>query len=356
MATTYYGPNNPLAVKLWSKRLFREALRATFFSKFMGEEDTNVLQIKTEASKGAGDRITQGLRMQLTAPGVQGDGTLEGNEEALTTYADNITIDQLRNAVRSQGKMSDQRITFSVRDEAYSGLRDWFADRLDTSWFNQLCGNTAQTDTRYTGMQATSAPSSGRILIQGQATENALTSSDTFNLTLIDKAVALAKTGTPGSVPPIRPLMVNGQPHFVAFLHPFQTYSLRTNTASGQWLDIQKAAMTGGDVEDNPIFTGALGVYNNVILHDDARIPNALTTAGAAKANTARAVFAGAQASLMAFGQDNSDQQMSWVEELFDYGNQLGVAAGMIFGLKKAVFNSTDFGTIVMSTWSQQPS
>src|SRR6478736_4284507 len=352
MATTNYGPNDPLAVKLWSRRLFREALKATYFSKFMGEEDTNVLQVKTEMSKGPGDRVTIGLRMQLSAPGVLGDGTLEGNEEALVTYSDNIIIDQLRNAVRSQGQMSDQRIPFSVRDESYSGLRDWFAGRLDQAWFNQLCGNTAQTDVRYTGNQAATAPSSGHILIQGQTTENALTSADTFVLGLIDKAVALATTATPM----IRPLLVNGQPMYVAFLHPYQVYSLRTNTASGQWLDIQKAAMTGGDVEDNPIFTGALGVYNNVILHSDYRIPNALVTAGTPKANTARAVFAGAQASIMAFGQKNSDQEMSWVEELFDYGNQLGVSAGMIYGMKKAVFNSTDFGTIVMSTWSQAPS
>lgn len=352
MATTNYGPNSPLAVKLWSKRLFREALKATFFSKFMGEEDTNVLQIKTETQKGPGDRITIGLRMQLTAPGVLGDGTLEGNEEALVTYSDNVIIDQLRNAVRSQGQMSDQRIPFSVREESYSGLRDWFAGRLDQCWFNQLCGNTAQTDVRYTGNQATTAPSSGNILIQGQSTENALTSSDTFNLNLIDKAVTIAQTATPM----IRPIMVDGQPMYVAFLHPYQVYSLRTNTSTGQWLDIQKAAMTGGDVTDNPIFTGALGVYNNVILHSDFRIPNALTTAGASKANTSRAVLCGAQASIMAFGQKSSDQEMSWVEELFDYGNQLGVSAGMIYGMKKSVFNSTDFGTVVMSTWSQAPS
>ncbi len=351
MATTNYGPNNALAVKLWSKRLFREALKATYFSKFMGEEDTNVLQIKTETQKGPGDRITMGLRMQFTAAGVQGDGTLEGNEEALTTYSDNVFIDQLRNAVRSAGKMSDQRITFSVREEAYSGLRDWYANRLDTAWFNQLCGNTAQTDTRYTGNQATTAPSTGHRIIQGQATEAALGASDTFQLTLIDQAVNVAQTTTPM----IRPLMMDGQPYYVAFLHPNQVLNLRTNTSTGQWLDIQKAAMTGGDVTDNPIFTGALGVYNNCILHQDFRIPNCVSAAGASIANTYRAVLCGAQASVMAFGQDNSDQQMAWVEQLFDYGNQLGVSAGMIFGLKKTVFNSLDFGTVVMSTYASGP-
>jgi hypothetical protein len=32
--------------------------------------------------------------------------------------------------------------------------------------------------------------------------------------------------------------------------------------------------------------------------------------------------------------------------------NQLGVSAGLIWGLKKSVFNSQDFGTIVLSTYA----
>ncbi len=32
MATTAYGVNHPLAVKLWSKRLMREALKETYVS------------------------------------------------------------------------------------------------------------------------------------------------------------------------------------------------------------------------------------------------------------------------------------------------------------------------------------
>ncbi|WP_391486487.1 phage capsid family protein, partial [Leclercia adecarboxylata] len=42
-------------------------------------------------------------------------------------------------------------------------------------------------------------------------------------------------------------------------------------------------------------------------------------------------------------------------EELFDYENQLGVSAGMIFGVKKTVFNSADFGVIVCPTTTVAP-
>lgn len=134
MATTDYGVNDALAVKLWAKKLLQEALKETYVGRFIGTSSNSLLYRRDDTSKGPGDKITYGLRMQLTGAGVQGDGTLEGNEEALTTYSDSLFINQLRHAVRSGGKMSEQRVPFSVREEAMNGLKDWFADRLDTSF------------------------------------------------------------------------------------------------------------------------------------------------------------------------------------------------------------------------------
>lgn len=349
MATTSYGVNNALAVKAWSKKLFVDALKKTYFEKFMGKTATSLIQIKDEVSKGPGDRITIGLRMQLSGDGVQGDGTLEGNEESLTTYSDNVYIDQLRHAVRSSGKMSEQRVPFSVRDEAKSGLEDWWAGRLDAWFFNQLAGNTAVSDTRYTGNQAAVAPSTNRkVFVNGSADESQ-TSTYVFNLNLIDKCVERAGIYSPT----IRPIKVNGEDKYVMFLHPYQVYDLRTSTSSGQWLDIQKAAMMGGQIDKNPIYTGALGEYNNVILHQAYRVPTGVNSStGAAISTVRRAIFCGAQAACMAYGQKDQGGEMSWVEELFDYQNQLGVSAGMIAGLKKTQFNSEDFGTITVSTYA----
>ena len=349
MATTSYGVNNALAVKAWSKKLFVDALKKTYFEKFMGKTATSLIQIKDEVSKGPGDRITIGLRMQLSGDGVQGDGTLEGNEESLTTYSDNVYIDQLRHAVRSSGKMSEQRVPFSVRDEAKSGLEDWWAGRMDYWFFNQLAGNTAVSDTRYTGNQAAVAPSTNRkVFVNGSADESQ-TSTYVFNLNLIDKCVERAGTYNPT----IRPIKVNGEDKYVMFLHPYQVYDLRTSTSSGQWLDIQKAAMMGGKIADNGIYTGALGEYNNVILHQAYRVPTGVNSStGAAISTVRRAIFCGAQAACMAYGQKDQGGEMSWVEELFDYQNQLGVSAGMIAGLKKTQFNSEDFGTITVSTYA----
>ena len=109
---------------------------------------------------------------------------------------------------------------------------------------NQLTGNTAVSDTLYTGLNAAVAPSSGtgadrRWLIRQQddetdhTTEASLSSSDTFSLKLLDRAVAIAKT----SNPLIRPIKVGAQSYYVAFLHPYQVKDLRTNTNTGDWLN-----------------------------------------------------------------------------------------------------------------------
>ena len=352
MAKTEFGVNDALAVKLWSKKLAVEALKATYFSKFMGEGTDSLIQIKTETKKGRGDKITFGLRMQLSGAGVQGDGVLEGNEEALTIYSDSVLIDQLRHATRANGRMSQQRVPFDVRMESLDGMTDWWQDRLDSWFFNQICGNVAQSDTRYTGNNAVTAPdASHHIFPPSETTDEGLDSTgDTMSLALVESALEKAKTLSPA----IRPIKVGGKDWYVMFMHPYQMTDLRAASATaGTYFDIEKAALQGGKISDNPIFTGAEGVYRGVILHESTRVPlGCNSTTGAAVANTRRAVLCGAQAASIAFGQDNGPNKFTWVEELFDYENQLGVSAGTIAGLKKNIFNSQDFATVVVSTYA----
>ena len=356
MAATSYGVNAAEAVKLWSQKLYREALRATRVFPFIGSDTNSIIQIKDETSKGPGDRITTILRMQLEDDGIEGDETLEGNEEALSTFTQNTVINQLRHAVRSGGRMTEQRIPFSIRSEAEQGLRDWWANRIDTVMANQLAGNVAQTDTKFTGHQAATNADSDHLIVANGGQADNLSSANTFTLELVDKAVQraeiLSNEDYTNSVP-VRPIKMNGEDYYVMFLHPYQVYNLRTATATGQWQDIQKSAIQGGQVTNSPIFTGALGVHNRCILHSWSRLPLAINNAGtAAVASTRRAVLCGAQAAVLAFGRENGPTAMTWAEELFDYQNQLGVSAGMIWGANKTRFNSRDFGVISVDTYA----
>ncbi len=354
MATTAYPINDPLAVKIWAKKLMVETLKETWIGKFVGKGRNAIIQHKDELQKSAGDRVRIGLRMQLTGAGTQGDATLEGNEEALVTYSDDVFIDQLRHAVRSDGMMSEQRVHFNCREEAMEGLRDWFAGTLDHWFFNQIAGNTGETDTRQTGNQATIAPTATHhIGANSHLLETSLsaTTTDAFAFADIDRCVALAKT----FVPKINPIRINGEDKFVMFIHPYQTLQLRKDASTaGNFMDISKAALQGGDIGNNPIYTGALGEYNSVILHESTRVPiiSGTPNSGAA-ASFRRAIFCGAQAAAISFGQGyDRPEKVRWVEKAFDYENQLGVAGGIISGLKKMQFNSVDFATIVVSGYA----
>jgi N4-gp56 family major capsid protein len=355
MSTTNYSVNAPEAVKLWRSQLAREALKATWIQKFIGETSEAIIQVFGETGKSAGDRVTVTLRMQLNGDGVAGDGTLEGNEEPLTTYTDNLFVDQLRHAVRSGGKMTEQRIPWSIREESLMGLKDWWAGRLDTAFFNQVCGYTPATDVKFTGMNGVIAPDAQHITRpNAKATDQALAAGDEMSLALIDKLVESAKLGsTTGVGPVIRPINVDGDLRYVVVLHTRQVTQLRAAVGAGSWLDIQKAAMTGDGSNNNPIMTGALGMYNGAVLHESTRVTNGVDSGTGAPVLTARrAVLMGAQACAIGFGQNQSFKSFDWNEELFDYGNQLGVEAGLIHGLKKLRFNNLDFGTIVGSTFT----
>jgi N4-gp56 family major capsid protein len=369
MSTTAYGVNHPLAVKLWAKELYHDIIGESYIGKFMGRGADSMVQVKSETSKQAGDKVTFGLRGLLTGDGVQGDATLEGNEEALITKNDSVTLNQIRWGVRTAGKMTEQRVNFDIRDEAKDALRDWWTERLEVSLANQLTGYTGQSDTKFTGNNATVAPTATyRILCGGSATagaaaaEGSLSATTTHAIALrdLDRAVAIAKApqtvgGT--TYQRIRPLSVDGKKMYVAFLHPWQIFQLRRDASTaGNFFDIQKAAIQGGKYSDNPIVNGANFVYNNVLVHEWSYLPNIVTTpSSGAVTDYRRGVFCGAQAAAIAFGQDGNSTKMSWNEEMFDYGNQLGVEAGLILGVKKTVFDSVDFATIVLSGYAPSP-
>jgi N4-gp56 family major capsid protein len=352
MSTTTYGVNDSLSNKLWAKKLAAEALKETYFGKFMGTGSDNMIHVKNETSTNAGDAVTFGLRMQLSGDGVTEAQTLQGNEESLTTYSDKVVINELAHAVRVKNKNSidAQRVPFNLRDEAKMGLKDWFANRFDTCMFNHLGGNTLVTDMRYAGNNAIVAPT--RIYRGGGAGDDATINADntkTMNLGIIDALVERAKTATPL----IRPIRVGGEDKYLMFLHDYQVTDLRTNTSSGQWLDIQKAALAGGVGTKSPIYTGALGEYNRVILHESFRVPMGVSNAGTQQTSTRRAVFCGAQAGAIAWGKEFSEgNHYKWIEELFDYERELGVSTQTIWGLKKTIFNGLDFGAQVATTYA----
>jgi N4-gp56 family major capsid protein len=363
MAITQYGVNDALSNKLWARDLNHEVKKGLEIAPLIGKGPNSIIQEKSEF-KGRGDKVTIGLRTRLTGTGVTENETLEGNEEALTTYSDSLLINEIAHAVRVEGEDSidQQRVLFNLREEARDGLADWFAERLSLSFFVQASGYSASSITYrgssvtlasvHKGLNTVTAPSTNRKVMAGSGNTNDedLVSADTFSLSMIDKAKEKAVLANPR----IRPIRINGKDMYCCYLHPTQAYDLMVDTGSMGWREIQLAAIQGGQSSDNPIFTGALGVYNNVVLRVNEDVVTGINSSTAAEITTVRrALFLGAQAACIGFSSKFSKSSpYKWVEKKFDYDRELGVSVQGLMGLKKNIFNSEDFGVLTLSTYA----
>lgn len=319
----------PDLVKIaWALDTWESGLHKAFFDKFTGNSPENIIQIREELSKDDGDTINIPLLMPLTGDGVSGDDWLEGNEEAMIYRDFKVTINQLRHAVRLKGKMEEQRVSLDLRKDAKVALSNWLADKVDKTIFKEL----------------STAPTSDRIVYGGSATsEGTIGASDTFSTALIGRAkrIALADENTM-----VKPIMINGLETYIMVIDQWQARDLKNDQT---WIEAQQYANVRGN--DNPIFSGALGVYDGVVLHQCNRIQRTETGSGGTKVG--HALFLGRQAAVFAVGT-----QPTWNEKTFDYGNKIGFEFGRIFGIKKTQFkydgtNQTDFGCINVLTASE---
>lgn len=360
MSTTSFAVNDAMAVKLWSKEVAEAERETSDISKLMGEDSESIIQIKDDFSKSNGDQVTFALRARLTGKGFTEGQKAQGNAEGLSFYSDAVVINELGHTVgvRNKTTIDAQRVPFDLRAQGKEGLVQWWKDRKSVSFFNHVCGYTpantesASSGSVYTGMNTVVAPSSGRqIWAAAASNDQGLTSNDTFVVSLLDRAKEVAKLGNNM----IRPIMVGGQPKYVCYLDPAQVTSLRTSATSGGWLDITKAAMAGMEATKSPIYTGALGEWNGIVLRDSQDITQGVNSStGAAITTVRRAVLLGAQAAVVGYGKSNNLGPMKyrWSEELFDHDRELELGAWSVWGMKKTRFNSSDFATIVISTYA----
>lgn len=327
MANTTITIAPELVQQAWAKDTWKAGVEQTFFDKFTGTGADSIVQVRTELQKGDGDTINIPLLMKLKGEGVTGDNQLEGNEEALIYRNFKVTIDQLRHAVRLRGKMDEKKTQINMRKDAKMALSYWLANTIDGKIFKAL-----STD-----------PTKDRVCFAGAETlEGAITADDKFTADIIGKAkrIAMADKDTM-----IRPVKVNGHDTYVLVIDQYQARDLMNDE---KWLNAQQYANVRG--EKNPIFSGALGMYDGVVVHQSNDIIR--EAKGASSTMTSHALFLGAQAVVLAVG-DNP----TWNEDDFDYHNQVGFEFGRIFGIAKTQFkfngvDLTDFGCVNVITSS----
>lgn len=360
MANTTFGINDPLAVKHWARTLEYDVVYRSDIAALIGTDSNSVIHLKTETSKEAGDLVKFQLMKKLVGDGFSEGDIAEGSGESLSLYSDSVVINELGHVVEvpNGGRAIDaQRINVDLRQAAKNGLSTWKKERLSVSFFNHVCGYTPETRAKYNGNNTITAPTRKIVTESGSTNDEDLDADDVFTLKYVDYAREMAET----AASPLRPINVMGVDggrdisggKYVMYLHPFQVTDLRTDTSTGQWLDIQKAALSAGADSKNPIYTDALGEHNNVILKKANHVTQGVNSStGAAITTVRRAVLLGAQSAAVAFGKNNGPTSYNWNEELIDHKRKLEVSILTMWGLKKTKFDSQDFGTVVVSSYA----
>ena len=360
MGRTIIGVNDPKAVKKFSAFLAVDTPRKSYWNKkFTGPEgaSTPVTSV-TDLENDAGEYVSFDLNMQLKMKPVEGDDVLEGKEEKLVFYSDGLYIDQMRGGVNAGGRMTRKRTIHKLRKVGRARQSDWWARVFDELHFMYASGARGINadyvfDLSYAGFAGNSlnAPDNLHMMMAGGKTKATLTVDDKMSLTGIDQLVAAADMmggGTQGQ-PQIQPIKIDGEDHYVLVMNPWQAYDLRTDTASGKWLDIQKALATS-EGRKSPICKGGLGMQNNVILHKHKGVIRFSDYGSGGNVQAARSLFLGEQAMSFAWGSPGTGMRFSWHEETRDNGNVLIISTYSMFGLKKVVFNGLDYGIMAYDT------
>lgn len=367
MAETNFAALTPIQKVNWSRVTWAAARDQMFLKNFTSKGSNSVVHHVTELTKTEkGDQCIFQLVADLTKDGVAGDNEREGNEEAMDSHSQVITIDQISHGVKNKGKMADQRTVINFRETGRDRLSYWLANRCDQMGFLTLSGisyafeNDGRPRVETTLPELAfaadvTAPSSKRALMfDGTSLQVSNTASITTafvpKYTMIVDLIAYAKEHR------VKPLMAGGKPYYVLFVAPGTLAALKKDP------DYQRAVVAVATKAgmDSPWFSGATVTVDGAVLHEHTLVYNTKGAASGSKwgsgglVNGTRSLLCGAQALAMAdLGAGD------WVEKLFQYESKVGLNIDKILGLLKPKFYSNydrseeDFGVVTVDTYLQ---
>jgi len=373
MSATQMTTSSALAVKLWEKKTWLQAMqRASLGHMF----NRGVVYFPEEllGGKAKGDAVTFAYAGKLTNIPIGEGGTLDGNEEQLDLQSHSMAMNVSRIGVLNPNDdtIEQQRTKVNFKSTADSQLRKRAVELMDTSVFMQLAGvpysgaitvngttyTTAAQKLHIQGHNTPVAATSERIIRAGAvANDQSLGSGNIFALDLID--YALEKISQ--SDQPIERL--DGET-FDLYVSPEQLVDLQQNSAAKiKWYDLQFAKLAG-DQDDATIeksFKNGMvvsGRYRNVFIYEAPRVPQGIhSSTSVPVANTKRAILTGSDAISFAspFGGRVTDKDVPFkmFGQLKDYDYWKGQELRMIYGIKKMTpSNKQDIGSMVIATYA----
>lgn len=242
----------------------------------MSTDQNSPVVMKRDWKSGKGTRVNFTMIGALSNTARVDGETMAGNEEALVAYEFIMELKEARHAVTSPTKLASKRSVYDFKTQARIALGTWGAKTLDDYAIAALSG-IASAD----GNVVAVAPSrkwvggqtyAGVMDLNGSqynfeddvALLNAATVTDQL---FGEQVISTVKRMAQLTEPVMKPVMVDGRPYYVMLISPLQAKALKACTA---WINAQEKA--GPRNESNPLFSGMLGIWDGVIIHEWEKI------------------------------------------------------------------------------------
>lgn len=333
MTYNQFGTNSAFTNKLWaldSEKLYRDSAKESYFlPRFGSEGDSSIVMIFNQFEKSAGDRIRFGIRMRQTDEWLNDTDTMINNEGDLDFYYFDQTLTRIKTAIEFSSKgMDKQRVQMDLPMEVRNALKDKVAEKIDSLLFAALASSRTKTFYNSNGTFAAEDTFA--------AAKSAIASTDKLTPQFIGKLKTWALTGGNRSQVPIRPIKVDGRDTYVFLAHPDAINDLKNDSTYAQ---AQREAADRG--KNNPLFTGAVGVWDNVVIHEHENITIGTNAGGSANLPYSEGYLLGAQALCWGWGPREEIEV-----ELKDYKQRTGYQAAITYAAGRPIFNSTDYGSL----------
>lgn len=327
-----------LTVQQWDSKFFTEYVNQNRFKPVMGTSENSVIQLKDDLTKKKGDSVTFALVNRLKNAATTGSAVLEGNEEDMSSRSHKVTVDKLRNAVRTS-EIEEQYSAISLRNAAREVLKTWIMEETRDDIITAM-GSINGVDygtASEVQKDAWLVDNIDRVLF-GAVKSNASSLDHSVALALIDNtadkltaaALSLMKRIAISADPKITPIRTTeDEKMFVVYASALPFRDLKEDTVITQ---AQREALARG--KSNPLFRGGDLLWDGMIIKEIEDIP-VLTGVGLAGIDVAPVYFCGAQAVAMAWAKRTTSK-----EEEFDYGDKHGVAIEEIRGVEKMTFGT----------------
>lgn len=330
-----------LTVQQWDSNYFREYLNSNWFKQFMGTGSSKMIQVKEDLTKKPGDSVTFTLVNRLTGSAKGASDALEGAEEEADLRSMQVTVREYAHAVRFK-KFEAQKTAIDLRQAHKDILMDWNME-LDRDNIIAALGSingVAYASASEAQKDAWLADNADRVLFGAAKANNSsndhsasLANVDTTSDKLTPDAIALMKRMAKTANPRIRPMRakssIGSSDGYVLFA---PTQMVRDLASNSTFVQANREARNRG--MDNPLFTGADYVWENVYIYEIEDIPS-LGAVGNSSAVVRPCYLCGAQALGMAWAM-----RPQTVEEEFDYKRAVGLGIKQWYKVEKMRFGS----------------